>query len=134
MREVQILFAAVMAFILMLLAAMYFYPKYKVYSRNMHGQAVLAEAEHSRKVAIEEARAKKESAIFEAEAEIIRAEGVAKANAIVANGLGGAEGYLRYLAIDAMKTQSQNGNSTIYVATEAGIPITEAARFNKPIE
>ena len=134
MREIQIIFTALMAFVVLLLSAMYFYPKYKVYSRNMHRQAVLAEAEHSRKVAIEEARAKKESAIFEAEAEIIRAEGVAKANAIVANGLGGAEGYLRYLAIDAMKTQSQNGNSTIYVATEAGIPITEATRFNKPIE
>ena len=58
--------------------------------------------------------------------------GVAKANEIVANGLGGAEGYLRYLAIDAMRAQSQNGNTTIYVATEAGIPITEAMRFNKP--
>lgn len=132
MREVQITFAAAMTFVLMLIASMYFYPKYKVYSRNMHGQAVLAEAEHSRKVAIEEARAKKESAIFEAEAEIIRAEGVAKANDIVANGLGGAEGYLRYLAIDAMKSQSKNGNTTIYVPTEAGIPITEAMRFNKP--
>lgn len=132
MREIQITITALVAFLVLLLLAMYFYPKYKVYSRNMHGQAVLAEAEHSRKVAIEEARAKKESAIFEAEAEIIRAEGVAKANAIVANGLGGAEGYLRYLAIDAMKAQSQNGNTTIYVPTEAGIPITEAMRFNKP--
>ena len=50
-----------------------------------------------------------------------------------ATGLGGPEGYLRYLAIDAMKAQAMSSNaSTIYVATEAGIPITEASRFNKP--
>ena len=132
MKEVSVFFSAVVLLVLLIVSWMFFYPKYKVYSKNLSGQAVLAEAEHSRKVAVEEARAKKESAVFEAEAEVIRAEGVAKANEIVANGLGGAEGYLRYLAIDAMKAQSQNGNTTIYVPTEAGIPITEAMRFNKP--
>lgn len=112
---------------------MWGYPKYKVYAQEMDGKAVLAQATSSRRVAVEEAQALKDSATFKAEAEVIRAQGVADANQIVAKGLGGAEGYLRYLAIDAMKTQAASENSsTIYVATEAGIPITEASRFNKP--
>lgn len=112
---------------------MWGYPKYKVYSMEMHGKAVLAEAESSRQVAVREALALKDSAKFKAEAEVIRANGTASANKIIANGLGGPEGYLRYLAIEAMKEQAQSQNSTtIYVPTEAGIPITEASRFNKP--
>ena len=112
---------------------MYVYPKYKVYSMEMSGKAVLAEAESSRQVAVKEALALRDSAKFKAEAEITRANGTAQANKIIANGLGGPEGYLRYLAIDAMKEQAQSESSTtIYVPTEAGIPITEATRFNKP--
>lgn len=112
---------------------MWGYPKYKVYSMEMQGRAVLAEAESSRQVAVREALALKDSATFKAEAEVIRANGTASANKIIANGLGGPEGYLRYLAIEAMKEQAQSQNSTtIYVPTEAGIPITEASRFNKP--
>lgn len=113
---------------------MWGYPKYKVYSMEMHGRAVLAEAESSRQVAVREALALKDSAEFKAQAEVIRANGTATANKIIANGLGGPEGYLRYLAIEAMKEQAQGQNATtIYVPTEAGIPITEASRFNKPL-
>ncbi len=112
---------------------MYGYPKYKVYSSEMHGKAVLAEAESSRQVAVREALALKDSAEYKAQAEVIRANGVSQANSIIAGGLGGPEGYLRYLAIDAMKQQAASPNATtIYVATEAGMPITEASRFNKP--
>ncbi len=109
-------------------------PKYRVYNMEMRGKAVLAEAESSREVAVREALALKDSALHKADAERIRAQGVADANRIIADGLGGPEGYLRYLAIDAMREQAHSANaSTIYVATEAGIPITEASRFNKPL-
>lgn len=112
---------------------MWGYPKYKVYSYEMDGRAVLAQAESSRQVAVREALAMKDSAKYKAEAEVIRADGVAKANHIIANGLGGPEGYLRYLAIEAMNEQAKSGHATIvYVPTEANIPITEAARFNSP--
>lgn len=109
-------------------------PKYKVYSMEMRGKAVLAEAESSREVAVREALALKDSALHKADAERIRAQGVADANKTIAGGLGGPEGYLRYLAIEAMHAQAASPNSnTIYVATEAGIPITEASRFNRPV-
>lgn len=113
---------------------MWGYPKYRVYSMEMSGKATLAEAESSRQVAVREALAIKDSAKFKADAEVIRARGVAEANHVIANGLGGPEGYLRYLAIEALRQQQGGGNTTIYVPTEAGIPITEAGRFNRPVK
>ncbi|MBC2667065.1 membrane protease subunit [Novosphingobium flavum] len=101
-------------------------PQYRVYSQRLAGEAALAEAQSSRQVAILEARAKKESAISLAEAEVIRADGAAKANRILQNSLGGPEGYLRYLQIQALEDSKAQ---LIYVPTEAGLPITEAGRL-----
>ena len=97
----------------------------KVWSREQDGRAELAEAEWSKKVAIEEAKAKSESAQYEAEAEVIRAEGVRQANKIIAEGLGGADGYLKYLFINTLKDLD---TQLIYVPTEAGLPILEAGQ------
>ncbi len=103
-------------------------PQYRVYSQRLAGEAALAEAQSSRQVAILEAHAKKESAISLAEAEVIRAEGAAKANAILQNSLGGPEGYLRYLQIQALEGSKAQ---LIYVPTEAGLPVTEARRLGQ---
>lgn len=105
------------------------YPQYRVYSQRLAGEAALAEAQSSRQVAILEARAKKESAISLAEAEVIRAEGAAKANKILQDSLGGPEGYLRYLQIQALEDSKAQ---LIYVPTEAGLPVTEARRLQGP--
>lgn len=102
------------------------YKAIKVWSREMDGKAELAEAEWSKQIAIEEAKAKKESALYEAEAEIERAKGVAQANEIIADGLGGSEGYLRYLYINTLNDLQ---TELIYVPTEAGLPILEAGRY-----
>jgi regulator of protease activity HflC (stomatin/prohibitin superfamily) len=112
--------------ILLLMIFMFGYPQYRVYSQRLAGEAALAEAQSSRQVAILEARAKKESAIALAEAEVIRARGAAQANAILQNSLGGPEGYLRYLQIQALESTRA---SLIYVPTEAGLPVTEARRL-----
>lgn len=101
-------------------------PTYNVYSQQMSGKAKLAEAQSSRQVAVLEARAKMESAKSLADAEVLRASGAAKANHILQNSLGGPEGYLRYLQIQAL--QDTNAR-LIYVPTESGLPITEAARL-----
>lgn len=102
------------------------WPQYRVYSQRLAGEAALAEAQSSRQVAILEARAKKESAISLAEAEVIRAKGAAESNAILQNSLGGPEGYLRYLQIQALESSKA---SLIYVPTEGGLPVTEARRL-----
>ncbi len=104
------------------------YNHYRVYSAQQAGKAVLAEAESSRQVATLEARAKMESSKLLADAEVIRATGAARANHILQNSLGGPEGYLRYLQIQAL--EQNKGSTMIYVPTEGGLPITEASRLS----
>ncbi|HEX8055932.1 MAG TPA: membrane protease subunit [Novosphingobium sp.] len=113
--------------VVLLVALFIGWPQYRVYQQRLAGEAALAEAQSSRQVAILEARAKKESAVSLAEAEVIRAEGAAKANQILQNSLGGPEGYLRYLQIQALE---ESKASLIYVPTEAGLPVTEARRLD----
>ena len=115
--------ACLLVLILIVGGVLWGWPKYRIYQQTLRGEATLREAEWDKKVRIEEARAKKEAAILEKEAEVIRAEGVRKANEIIAGGLGGHEGYLRYLWIQGL----QDGSSeVIYIPTEAGLPILEA--------
>lgn len=91
------------------------------------GKARLVEAESTKKIAIEDARAKLESAKMLAQAEIERARGVAEANRIIGDSLKGNEAYLRYLYISNIEKAENNGQiSTIYIPTEAGLPILEA--------
>ncbi len=103
------------------------FPKYRLYSKRLSGEAALAEAQSSRKIAILEAEARRESAVALAEAEVLRAKGAADANRILQDSLGGPEGYLRYLQIQALAETKAN---LIYVPTEAGLPVTEARRLS----
>lgn len=105
--------------------ACYGCPQYKVYEQRLEGEAELAKAEYSKKVAVQEANAKQESAKALAQAEIERAKGVAEANRIIADSLKGNDAYLRYLWI---QTLEHGGNDVIYVPTEANLPILEAGR------
>lgn len=109
-------------------ASMWGCPKYNVYAQGMVGQATLREAESSRMVAIEEAKAKLESAKLLSQAEVERAKGVAEANKIIGESLKGNESYLRYLWIQGL----ENGTAPtiVYVPTEAGLPILEAGRMS----
>ncbi|MEL6360376.1 MAG: membrane protease subunit [Pseudomonadota bacterium] len=106
-------------------AGMFIVPQWNVWRAELAGRAALAEAENERKVLVEDAKARLESAKFFAEAEVERAKGVAEANRIIADGLGGPEGYLRYLWIQKL---GENGQDVIYIPTEAGIPLLEAGR------
>lgn len=106
------------ALTLLIVFGMFFgWQKAKVYAAESTGRAELAKAQQNRQIAA-----------LDAEAEIARARGVAEANAIIADGLGGPDGYLRYLQIDAMKNLH---GTVVYVPTEAGIPITESQRLRE---
>ncbi len=110
---------------LLIVGALWAFPQYRVYSQRLKGEAALRESEYSKKVAIEEAKAKLDSASLLAQAEVERAKGVAQANEIIGQSLQDNEAYLRYLWIQGL----QDGTSeTIYVPTEANLPILEATR------
>ena len=98
-------------------------PQYGVYTKSLNGKAQLMEAEYTRQTAVLEAQAKKDSAQQLADAEIIRATGVAKANQIIGDSLKDNREYLQYLYITGIEDGSKNGNVTIYVPTEGGMPV-----------
>lgn len=105
-------------------------PRYNVWKREMSGRAQLAEAKWNRTIAFEEAKAKKSAAEQLALAEIARAKGVAEANRIIGESLKSNEAYLRYLWIQGL---SDGNGETIYVPTEAGLPILEASRYSRQV-
>jgi regulator of protease activity HflC (stomatin/prohibitin superfamily) len=121
----KVIAGAVVFIILMVVVLMATLPKYRVYKQNLAGQATLREAEWTKKITIESAKAKKESATLLADAEVERAKGVAKANKIIGDSLKDNEGYLRYLWIDSL---TETDNQVIYVPTEGGLPILEAGK------
>jgi regulator of protease activity HflC (stomatin/prohibitin superfamily) len=98
-------------------------PLYNVWQQSLAGKAELQKAEYTRQVAVLEAQAKKDSAQQLAEAEIIRAGGVAKANQIIGDSLKDNREYLQYLYITGIEDGAKNGNVTIYVPTEGGMPV-----------
>lgn len=108
-----------------IIGTLWSWPRYKVYSLELRGKAALVEAESTRRVLVLEAEATKDAAVALAAAEVERAKGIAEANSIIGDSLKGNEAYLRYLYIDALKSTP---NQTIYVPTEAGLPLLEATR------
>ena len=128
-------------------AAFWAWPKYNLYRMEMHGRAALKEAEWSKQILIEEARAKEAASLMQAnarvtlaeaegkaqvvrakaegQADIERAKAAAEANRIIGESLKGNEEYLRYIWIKGL----QDGNGErIYIPTEAGLPILEAGK------
>lgn len=120
------IFAGLFLVVTLFGGGLYGCPQYRLYSQEMSGKATLVEAQSSRQVATLEAKATLESAKSLAEAEVVRASGAARANHILQNSLGGPEGYLRYLQIQALQTKDAQ---IIYVPTEGGLPVTEARRL-----
>lgn len=101
-----------------------------MYSSRLDGEALLAHAQSAKEVAVAEAKAKKESAQYYADAEVTRATGVASANKIIGDSLKGNEAYLRYLWIMEVANNGA-GKTTVYVPTEANLPILEATRHQE---
>lgn len=110
--------------IVSVLLAMWGYPVYRVWQREMSGKAELAEATWNRQIQIEEAQANLESERLNAQAEVERAKGAAEAIKIEGGSL--TENYIKYLWVRQLNTGQKQ---LVYVPTEAGLPILEANRL-----
>ena len=95
-------------------------PKYKVYKKTHDGIAMLKQAEHSRMILVEQAKAEKDAASLRAEA--IKIVGQAAKE---------FPEYRNQEFIGAFSEAMMNGaiDKIIYVPTEASIPIVEAGRM-----
>ena len=102
-------------------------PQYKVYRQTMRGQADFKEAEISRQILVEEARAQEEAlqmrARGEAEREKIKADATSYAIGKIGATLQDSQAYLRWLWINEV---AGSDGERIYIPTEAGMPILEA--------
>ncbi len=115
--------------IVLLAGALVGLPTYNVYSKQMAGRAAYEQAVQDRRIRVLEAQAALDSARLTAQAEVERARGANEANRIMADALGGPEAYLRWSYINMLQeTAGKAGNQTIYIPTEAGMPILEAGR------
>lgn len=115
--------------VVLICGGLYGCPQYYVYTSRLGGEAELAHAEYSKRVAVQTSQARLDSAKLEAQTDVARAEGVAKANKILAESLGGPEGYLRWKYIQMLEdTANAKGRDVIYVPTEANLPILEAGK------
>lgn len=134
-KIVTLTITGVVFFTALYIASAFIGPVYNVWQQGLAGQAELKRAEQNRQITVLEAQAANDAATqnaeakikiekANAEAEIERARGVAEANRIIGDSLEGNEAYLRYLWVNKIGT----GNQTIYVPTEAGLPITEAGK------
>ena len=104
-------------------ALMFAWPQYRVYSKTQKGEAALAEARTSKQVQIEEAKANLESEKLNALAEVERAKGAAESIQIEGGKL--TDQYIKYLWV---RQQKPGPGQTIYIPTEAGLPILEAGK------
>lgn len=121
-----LLIALICFIILMILILILFgWPHYKVWKQGMDGQAALAEAEQSKMIQVQVAKAELESAKLRAQA--IQLVGQA------------AKDYPEYRKqefIGAFGEALRDGRiqQIIYVPTEANIPIVEAGKNTSPVQ
>lgn len=96
---------------------------FNVWSKQQSGKAVLAEAEFSKQVQIEQAKANLEAEKLNAQAEVERARGAAESIKIEGGQL--TDNYIKYLWVRNLQSGDKQ---LIYVPTEAGLPLLEAGK------
>ena len=122
------IFLGIIAIFLIAIWIIFLYPIWNVWASKKSGEAQLAEANFREQIAIAEATARKNSATLNKEAEITDAEAVAISVNTIGEALQKNDSYLRWQWI---KMMDKTSNSTIYVPTEANLPILEATRNQK---
>lgn len=123
---IKILAVVLVGCVLIVAALMYILPQYKVWQKELSGKALLREAEWSKKVQIEEAMANLEAEKLNAQSEVERAKGMAEAIKIEGGAL--TKEYIQYLWV---RQNTFNDKTTIYIPTEANLPILEAIRLGE---
>lgn len=117
----------VLAFILIGFC-MWLFPVYNVWASRKSGEAELAEATYEQKIQIAQADGRLMAAEKNKQAAIIEAEAVAAQINTIGAGLQKHDLYLRWQWIRMME-ESAAYRETIYVPTEANLPILEAGRI-----
>jgi len=113
---VAIIFTATLMFVI---------PIYNVWASRKRGEADLAQANYEQQIQIAEAQGRYQAAELNKKAAIIEAEAVKAQIDTIGESLKTHDLYLRWQWIDMMRHRD---GETIYVPTEANLPVLEAAR------
>ncbi len=117
------------AFVIIVIAVwMGVYPPYSVWAARKAGEAAFADAMGEQKIQIAKAHSRLEAAENNKKAAIVEAEAVEAQIKKIGEGLQHHDLYLRWQWIKMMEERHAKSD-TIYVATEAGLPILEAKRL-----
>ncbi len=117
-----------LAIVAIIAALMIILPIYNVWTSRKAGQAELAEAQFEQQIQIAEAQGRFNAAELNKKAAVVEAEAVSAQITIIGEHLKQHDLYLRWQWIEMMKHRQ---GETIYVPTEANLPILEATRNNK---
>jgi len=111
------------------------YPKWKVWASHQEGLADLTRARNEQQIQIAQADSRLAAADKNKQAAIIEAEAVALQIQAIGKQLTEHDLYLKWQWIKMMEdTSGDDDRTTIYVPTEANIPILEANRLRKEKE
>lgn len=106
-------------------------PIWNVWAAHKSGLADLAKAQNEQQVQIAEARGRLDAAELNKKAAIIEAEAVASQIEKIGVNLDKHDLYLKWQWIKMMEDHSDS--ATIYIPTEAGLPILEAGKRSSAI-
>lgn len=121
---VLVVLAAITLLLGLIMGGMAAFKTYNVWGKQQTGKAALAEAEFSKQVQVEQAKANLEAEKLNALSEIERAKGAAESIKVEAGGL--TEQYIRYLWVRQL--DKINEGTVIYIPTDAGLPVLEAGK------
>lgn len=118
------------ALIIALLVAFsfWFFPAYNVWRSRKSGEADLAQAKFEQQIQIAEAQGRFNAAELNKKAAIVEAEAVAAQINTIGEALQRHDLYLRWQWIKMME-EKPGYRETIYIPTEANLPILEAGRI-----
>jgi hypothetical protein len=103
------------------------YPHWRVWASHQRGLADLQMAKNEQQIQIAQAQSRYDAAELNKKASVIEAEALALQIQAIGEKLATHDLYLKWQWIKMMEDRPEN--STIYVPTEANIPILEAMRL-----
>lgn len=121
-----LIIAGVLLSIIVIIGMMWGMPIYNVWTSQKEGEAEFAKAQNEQRVQLSEAKARLEAADINKKAAIIEAEAVACQIKTIGENLKAHDLYLKWQWIQMM--EKRKDGSTIYVPTEAGLPLLEAGK------
>lgn len=105
---------------------LWFFPVYLVWAAHKSGEADLAKARNDQQIQIAEAQSRLAAAEANKKAAIVEAQAAAEQIKVIGENLTQHDLYLKWQWIRMME---ERDGATIYVPTEAGLPILEASRL-----